>query len=70
MAGANISISDSGWTKEGISKLWFSETFLKSFSLKLYHEQFLFLFLQLPAWVYGINSPQSRPYSKSAPEMH
>jgi hypothetical protein len=30
MAGANISISDSGWTKEGISKLWFSETFLKS----------------------------------------
>ena len=30
MAGENISISDSGWTKEGIGKLWFSETFLKS----------------------------------------
>jgi hypothetical protein len=30
MAGADISVSDSGWTKEGIGKLWFSDTFLKS----------------------------------------
>jgi hypothetical protein len=27
--GANFSVSDSGWTKDGIAKLWFSDTFLK-----------------------------------------
>ncbi|XP_033731404.1 uncharacterized protein LOC117321034 [Pecten maximus] len=28
--GANFSVSDSGWTKDGIAKLWFSETFIKN----------------------------------------
>ena len=28
--GANFSVSDSGWTKDGIAKLWFTETFLKN----------------------------------------
>ncbi|XP_062600580.1 uncharacterized protein LOC134262213 [Saccostrea cucullata] len=28
--GANFSVSDSGWTKDGIARLWFTETFLKN----------------------------------------
>ncbi|XP_069122425.1 uncharacterized protein [Argopecten irradians] len=28
--GANYSVSDSGWTKDGIARLWFQETFLKN----------------------------------------
>ena len=27
--GTNLSVSDSGWTKQGIAQLWFQETFLK-----------------------------------------
>lgn len=30
---ANISVSDSGWTKDGIGKLWFKSTFLPSIGL-------------------------------------
>ena len=28
--GTNWNVSDSGWTKQGIAKLWFTETFLKN----------------------------------------
>ena len=30
LKGANFSVSDSGWTKDGIGKLWFTQTFLPS----------------------------------------
>lgn len=28
--GTNWTVSDSGWTKQGIAKLWFQDTFLKN----------------------------------------
>ncbi|XP_065934008.1 uncharacterized protein [Magallana gigas] len=28
--GANVSVSDSGWTKDGFARLWFTNTFLKN----------------------------------------
>lgn len=30
LKGANFSVSDSGWTKDGIARLWFTDTFLKN----------------------------------------
>lgn len=30
LRGSNISVSDSGWTKDGIARLWFTDTFLKN----------------------------------------
>ena len=30
LKGANFSVSDIGWTKDGIGKLWFTQTFLPS----------------------------------------
>lgn len=30
MRGSNFSVSDSGWTKDGIARLWFTDTFLKN----------------------------------------
>lgn len=30
IAGTNFSVSESGWTKDGIGRLWFVETFIKS----------------------------------------
>ena len=34
LKGANFSVSDSGWTKDGIGKLWFTQTFLPNIGLE------------------------------------